>query len=279
VRRYCPVFITFCIFIIFVVPVSASSVTDNVRAGNKLYNQQKYDDAIQKYNEAKSMEPDSDIVHFNIGTAHYKSGKYEEAIEAFISSLATENRSLEAQATYNIANSKYRLGEEKADPAPSEAIGLYRESLDYYKRAIDLDDKKSDAKYNHEFVETRLRALLEKLKNQKEEEKEGEEGDQEQEQQQKQSGDEGEEKEGEEQESGNSGQEDQEPAQQEGGEEKASQPEEGEGTESAMTDEERGEEMSPEEAQMLLEAFGEDESLDALQKRGMRYQREVLRDW
>jgi tetratricopeptide (TPR) repeat protein len=282
-RRVGLVFLTYCIFIFSVLPVSASSVTDTVKAGNKLYKQQKYDEALQEYNEAKTIEPDSDIVHFNIGTAQYKKGQYEEAIGAFISSLATEDKSLEAQATYNIANSKYRLGEEKADSAPSEAVGLYRESLDYFKRAIELDEKNGDAKYNHELVEKKLRILLEKLKNRQEEEKESEGEDNEeqekQDQEQQQSGDRGEEKEREKQETGTSDQEDQKPAHQESAESEASQPDEGEGTESALPDEERGEEMSPEEAQMLLEAFGEDESLDVLEKRSMGYQREVLKDW
>jgi len=48
-----------------------------------------------------------------------------------------------------------------------KAINFYREALDYYKRSIDLNPHEINAKYNHEFVEKELKALLDKLKHQK----------------------------------------------------------------------------------------------------------------
>jgi len=153
----------------------AVSARGAVRVGNRLYEEEKFDEALEEYKKAQGRIPDSEIVNFDVGTALYKKNDYLKSAESFTRSLTTEDRSLEASANYNIGNTKYRQGEFIESTDLEEAIALYREALDYYKRAIELDEKDEDAKFNYEFVKKRLEELL---KEDKKQDKEKDEKDQ-----------------------------------------------------------------------------------------------------
>ena len=143
----------------------------DVKKGNALYEEEKYDAALKKYNKALESLPESDVVNFNAGSAHYKIGDYKEAEGSFAKSLLTEDRGLEAGANYNIGNAKYRRGEPSEKTEPEKAIKLYREALEYYTRAMELDKKDEDAKFNYEFVKKKLEELQKKQQEEEKEEK------------------------------------------------------------------------------------------------------------
>ncbi len=173
------------IILLFSQPVLcfAESAAKAVRKGNQLYKEKKYDEAIKNYNEAQITMPDSEVVNFDTGAALYKKGDYEKAMDSFIKGLTTEDPALESKANYNIGNSKYRQAELKENTELEVAIALCREALDYYKRAIELNEKDKDAKYNHEFVEKKLKTLLEKQKQSKEQRAKGKEQEEKKQQQ------------------------------------------------------------------------------------------------
>jgi tetratricopeptide (TPR) repeat protein len=259
---------------------SAASTAKNVKEGNRLYKQEKYGEAADKYSQAKEESPDSDIVNFNLGAALYKEGKYEEALDAITGALSTDDKKLEAQAVYNLANTTYKLGSEMAQTDMNSAINMYRQSLDYFKRAMELDSSDQDAKYNHELVERNLKILLDQLKNQQQQQDQNEDQEGGQENRQSQSKSESQ-KEGEEQQEQK--QEGQESGKEEAGAEKdRSQPsvqEEEEKTQASEAHEDESKEMSPEEARILLDAYGQEEAREDLRKRGRATGRGVLRDW
>jgi len=142
-----------------------------IQRGNKLYRQAKYDEALKLYHQAQIKNPDLPLIEYNIGTARFKKGDYSAAINSFEKAAATKDKGLEAKANYNIANSRYKLGALKKNTDIGQAIKLYRESLDYYKRAVDLDPQDSDAKINHELVEKELKILIDQLKQQEDQKK------------------------------------------------------------------------------------------------------------
>jgi tetratricopeptide (TPR) repeat protein len=280
------IFNLFCLFslICFGTNTFAASVAGDVREGNRLFEEKKIDEAIAKYSEAQEEAPDSDIVHYNLGAAHYKKGNYEEAIESFTRALSTDDRDLESKAAYNLANSKYRLGAMKAGSDMQGSASLYRESLDYYRRAMELNERDRDAKYNHEVVEKELKILMDRMKQQQEEDQE-QNGNQ----------DQGKEQEGEGKESRpESSQEEQQDKQQakeqesqKGGSEETKE-EEGpqvSSQESPQDNQQKGEEgdqeieMSPEEARMLLESYGLEEAREEVNKQMRGRSRGVLKDW
>jgi Ca-activated chloride channel family protein len=260
----------------------ASSITKGIKDGNRLYDQKKYEEAIEKYNEAKEESPDSDVLNFNLGAAQYKNGNYPDAVDSFTKALNTDSKEIEAKAVYNIANSKYKLGSQNADSDMESAIKLYKESLDYYKRSVGLDENNGDAKYNHELVERELKVLLDRQKQQQQQQQQEDEDQKgEDQKEQKQDGEDNREKQ--------DAQQKQES--QSGQDEKEQQAEsesrqDGQQGEEDPADEQQGgspveetEEMSPEEAHMLLETFGEDEAREGEKKKGKGYYPGVLKDW
>ncbi len=143
-----------------------------VKRGNRRYTKNDFDQALKLYNQAQSAAPDSAEIDFDIGTAQYKKGDYQSAVSSFEKASATKDRDLEAKALYNIGNSKYKMGLLKENTNLAETVALMRESLDYYKRSIDLNSKDRDPKINHELVEKQLKVLLDKLKEQEQNQKE-----------------------------------------------------------------------------------------------------------
>ncbi|MCX7927692.1 MAG: tetratricopeptide repeat protein [Candidatus Omnitrophica bacterium] len=148
---------------------TSSVAKEAMKKAKQLYHQGKFDQAIEQYHQASLGLPESETLAFNMGTSYYKKGDYEKALEHFTKSLATQDKIIEADALYNIGNTHYQIGRRKEQIDLEAAIAHYRSALDYYKRAIELDQKNKDARFNHEFVERRLKILLDKLKQQKQE--------------------------------------------------------------------------------------------------------------
>ena len=281
------IFISLCIFAVANLPCFAASqravvwppiakattsAKKNVKEANRLYKQGKLDEALQKYNDASVALPDSDIVNFNMGTALYKKEDYQKAIDSFTKALTSDDKKIEADALYNLGNCKYKLGKLKENTDLSSTVALLRESLDYYKRAVELDQKNTDARFNHEFVERELKVLLDKLKQQQSSaDKQKEQEEQEQEKQGtcptgKEQGKEDKEK----KESAKTQKQQQQ--------EKESQEEQSQLGEKQQ--EEQGKELSEEGARALLERYGQDEATpDYMDKRTRGYESEVLKDW
>ena len=257
--------------------IYAVSPAKAVSEGNALYNQKKYDEAIEKYNEAKSSSPDSDIVNFNLGTALYKKGRYQDAVNSFTKAVDTKDKKLEARTIYNIANSKYKLGSLQESTDPASAAGLYRESLDYYNRTSELDKNDRDAKYNHDFVEKRLKALLEKLKKQPPQQQQNQGQDKKDKQDNKESeAKSGEEKPGDKQQQTSEGK--QTETAREDKDKKAADEKNISEKESGAAGE-KTKEMSPEEARMLLDAYRAEETGAMSDRERKGYHEEVLKDW
>ncbi len=252
---------------------SASSPAGDVKEGKDLYEQEKYDEAAEKFGQAQEESPESDIVNYNLGAALYKKGQYKEAAEAFTRALVTEDRALEAKAIYNLANSTFQLGSQTAGADPNSAISMYRESLDYYKRALELDETDRDAKFNHELVEKKLKILLDQMKNQKKNEQE--ENDQEDGHEQSQDSKQAQEEKGEQKE-----------AQQEQGQQQNDESQEGmdkgeDQKEAAPSVDGKDDtaKMSPGEARMILDAYGQEEAREDVKNKGRARIRGVYKDW
>ena len=239
---------------------------DKIKAGNRHYKQGEYDQALESYNEVLINLPKSPYIHYNIGNAAYQKGDYKKAVEAYTESLFTDDEELEAKANYNIGNCKYRQGKLKENTNLQETVKLFREALDYYKRAIELNRENMNAKFNHEFVERKLKELLDR---------------QEQEQNQQAN-----ENEGDRQERGESEGKSQDQQQQEGSEEEQRESD----SESVQAEEQRDEEgaanqqqgekkeITVEEALRLLDSLKDEEQHQLSQPRRGRFP-EVFKDW
>ncbi len=292
--------------------ILAASIIKDVGEGNRLYKDEKYDEALRKYNEAQAESPDSDIVNFNVGTTLYRKEDYQKAVDSLTKSLVTKDSQLESMANYNIGNSRVRQGSAKENTDSSRAINLYKEALNYYKRAIDLDEKDEDAKFNYEFVEKKIKELMEKQQQQQQqqqsEKQDKEKQKQEEEKQKKEQQEDQKEKEKQEQKEKERKQKEQEQKEKEQREQEQKEKEKQEqeqkkeqpqpssgqtpqGTPQGKEEDFEGEgeaeemlaelgEMSEEEARMLLESYQQEEEAKDIEakKKKASYPR-ALRDW
>ncbi|MFH1678949.1 MAG: tetratricopeptide repeat protein [Candidatus Omnitrophota bacterium] len=259
----------------------AASVQQDIKTANRLYQKGKLDEALQKYNEASVAMPDSDIINFNMGAALYKKEDYQKAQGSFTNALTSENKKLEADALYNLGNCKYKLGKLKENTDLSATVGLLQESLDYYKRAVEIDQENTDARFNHEFVERELKVLMDKLKQQEsnaDKQKGRQEEQKEQQQEQQKQGKDQKEKSGqrEAQQQQEKEKEGQGEPQQEG-----KQQEEEQAAKEEFQQEGENKELSQEQARILLERYGREEAMpDYMDKQAQRgYDSQVLKDW
>ncbi len=152
----------FCIIILSVVlnasTLYASTAAD-IKKGNLLYSNKKYDEAIKVYDGALTENSENAILRFNKASALYRKENYNAAIESYNKALASGEARILPNSDYNIGNSQYRIGSAVAKTDVDKAKEAYETALEFYKRAIELKSNDRDAKYNYEFVDQKLMAL------------------------------------------------------------------------------------------------------------------------
>jgi len=276
-------FYALLIMLMFVSPCLAGpKAKKQVKKGNLLYNNNKFEQALKEYEGALADLPDSDVVNFNTGNALYKTGKYSKSIGHYEKALVSEDESLEHKSSYNIGNAKYKFGIGFEESNLAMAVDLLKQSLRHYERAMELDTEDEDAKFNYEFVKKELERLQEKMEKQQQEPEQ-------QEEQEKQESDERkaqsqqfdqQEKEG----KGQSEDKDKEEEKEQSGqdevesqeaEQKESQGEDSEGREQQTA------QMLENEALMLLDSYHDDEEPKGMYKQNIPVSElpPVLKDW
>ena len=108
-----------------------------VDAGNRLYDEGRYEEAHEQYLEALRQAPDSPIVPFNDGNALYRTEELQRAMESYRRAVESGDPRIEAQAWYNLGNALYK--QQQLEPA-----------LEAYKEALRRNPADTDAKHNFE---------------------------------------------------------------------------------------------------------------------------------
>ncbi len=116
----------------------AADVGGLMRQGNGLYNRGKYDEALSRYQMAEVLEPDATAIHFNLGNALFRLGRYQDAARELELVMIDKKPERRANAMYNTGNVAFKAGQ--LDPA----VKAYAAAL-----AINPNDKQ--AKQNLEF--------------------------------------------------------------------------------------------------------------------------------
>lgn len=130
---------------------NAESVFSKIRKAERLYREKQYDKALQTYLDAQVEKPEDPLLRYNIGNAHYQMRNYADAEKAFLGAASSPDPVLAQKALYNLGNCAYRQG--KLDQAVA-----------YYQKALDLDPKDEDARYNLEFVREEIKRRLEEAR-------------------------------------------------------------------------------------------------------------------
>jgi tetratricopeptide (TPR) repeat protein len=192
-----------------------------VRDGNRLYVDGRFQEAHARYLQGLAEAPESGVLRFNDGNALYRTDDYTQAMEAYERAIETGDPALVAGAWYNLGNALYRQKQ-------------LEQSLEAYKQALRLNPSDVDAKHN-------LERVLEQMQQQEQQQQnQGQQNDQ-QDQQNQQDDQENEQ-----------GQQSPQDQQQESGRPQDSPQEQ------PRQPEPRPGQMTPEEAQRLLQAVDED---------------------
>ncbi len=111
-----------CFLLLFTAAWAQAGVRADLREGGKLYEDQKYGQALAKYNEALQKDPADENASFGAGAAAYYLKDYPTAEKAFEETALKEGK-LAQDALFNLGNAYYRAGnKEKAAEAYRKAI-------------------------------------------------------------------------------------------------------------------------------------------------------------
>lgn len=122
----------------------------DVERGNRLFREGRYEAAVAAYRTALEDGKDGPVVHYNLGTALLRLGRYDEADRHLNAALRSIEPELRRRAFYNLGNRFLDAGHAEGDG------GAKRELLDAavasYKQALRLDPADADAKWNLELA-------------------------------------------------------------------------------------------------------------------------------
>ncbi len=241
---------------------SAQPGRSAVAAGNRLYDEGRYDEAHEQYLEALREAPDSSVAPFNDGNALYRTEEFQRAMEAYQKAVQSGDPVVESQAWYNIGNALFK--EQQLEPA-----------LEAYKEALRRNPTDTDAKHNFELA-------LEQLQQQDQQQRQPSDDQQDD----KESSDDGDEQQGDQQpdqnqQEGDESEPDQEQEQQ--GQSQPDQPQQAQDQQDQPPEEGEQQaqpgELSREEAERLLQAINEDPSQLQRQRRTAAPTRPPRRPW
>ena len=89
----------------------AGDVVESVRLGNAAFRQQQYSDALEQYQIAETEIPESPELDYNIAGVLHHQEKYEEAIDKYNQALNSQDVSLHTRSLFNLGNTYYRMGD------------------------------------------------------------------------------------------------------------------------------------------------------------------------
>ncbi|WP_298365090.1 tetratricopeptide repeat protein [uncultured Lutibacter sp.] len=109
---------------------------EDLREGNKLYNQLKFDEAEISYKKALSKNPNYPKASYNLGNAIYQQNRNKEAIAQFeLVEKTIKDKQSKAETYHNMGNS---FMNEKQ----------YQLALESYKNALRNNSKDDETRYN-----------------------------------------------------------------------------------------------------------------------------------
>jgi len=110
------------------------------RAGEKLFAEGQYEEALINYLEALEDEGDSTLIAFGLGNIFQALEKFDEAGGLYQTTLGSSDSLLSADALYNIGNAL--VGGQK-----------YKEALEAYKAALRINPGQADYLHNLEIAQ------------------------------------------------------------------------------------------------------------------------------
>jgi len=132
-------------------------------SGLALYNNGKYPDAYQAFQEDLQKHPDSserDKMQFDAGAAAYQMRNYDKAAEAFSQALLSNEVKMQGKSHFNLGNTLFRRGESLT--SDDKKLTDWTNALQHYEQTLKLESTNQEAKDNYEFVKHKIEELKNK---------------------------------------------------------------------------------------------------------------------
>jgi Tfp pilus assembly protein PilF len=160
------------VWAIAAVNVSADELRNLAAEGNRLFAEQKYDEALEKYRSAQVESPESPHLYFNIANALARQGKFDEAMTEYRKVYSRESPSLGACALYNIGVCQYRQAEQLVGTQEyQKALEVLEQCMESNREAMKIAPTDEDPKFNYEQAKRKWKEVLDALRKQQEEQK------------------------------------------------------------------------------------------------------------
>ena len=123
----------------------------------KNYARGKFSQARSEFERLARKSPDDSRLRYNAGAAAFQDEDYDTALKHFNQTLSARDLKLQQQSYYNLGNTHFRLGE-KTDDA-KEKQQQWEQAIHQYESALKLNTNDVDAKFNVEVVKKKLEEL------------------------------------------------------------------------------------------------------------------------
>lgn len=118
--------------------------------GNRMYREGRYAEAVEAYQAALRDGRSSSALHYNLGTALLRLGRYDEAETHLRAALGTLEPEMRERAHYNLGNRFLEASQESEDPRARAE--LLEAAVEAYKQALRVNPADIDAKWNLELA-------------------------------------------------------------------------------------------------------------------------------
>jgi Ca-activated chloride channel family protein len=136
---------------------SPASALSDYKSGN-------YTNALAEFSRLAEIQTNDLRLVFNAGAAAYRATNYDEALQNFQLVTLSPDLKLQQQAFYNLGNTQYRIGESKFEPNTEGLDAMeenWKQALQSYSHAAQLNTNDMDAIYNLAFVKNQIEILAE----------------------------------------------------------------------------------------------------------------------
>lgn len=150
----------FLIFLIASITALSQNARQDLRKGNKLYENKNYKDAEIFYR--KSLSKDSTYFNskFNLADAIYKQKDYEKSVGMYGNLINNEtNKKKLTNLYHNIGNSLLQKALTSDTISPDKKQELVKQSMEAYKKSLRNNASDKNTKYNYEYARKYLNKI------------------------------------------------------------------------------------------------------------------------
>lgn len=154
--------------LITVQAVSADTIHNIVRRGNKLYNKGNFSEAIKEYDQALIDQPQSLQPRFNKANCYFQLDDLDRAMDLY-NEVAAESKDMKlvAMAKYNLGNCYFKRGSKQKDSNLQKSLEDLQTSIVCWRGALEIDAENEKAAKNIEVARLIIKDIIDRINKEK----------------------------------------------------------------------------------------------------------------